>query len=628
MSFSSNQRQNASNQNNMKMMIKHLICAAAAMAVVFACTKPEGTEGSQDLESAGNLVATVESSTPTSVTFSCDLTVNPDAGKSFRAGIMYSTSQRFTTTNAKRAVIENPVDGTHALTIDGLVFSNTYYYSTYVYHHGNYELSEVYSFTTADVEVESEVSDLQHNEVTISGQILLDENTKGVLGVGVKFSNSPDFSSDVIENALDIDDEGRFSTRITGLDEGTTYYYACYVSQGSRKVYKETQKLTTMDPYSDAFGDLDASAATDLSAVGSANSYIVTGPGLYKFKAVQGNSTDHVGEVATVNVLWESYGTAVAPRACELISATSYKDDYAVFNVPADFKEGNALIAAKNSDGDVLWSWHIWLISEQPGECEYANGAGTMMDRNLGALSMEKGDAKGFGLLYQWGRKDPFPGSANLDGSAEAVTTGKPNIEVATQEKATIQYATKNPQTLLLHESNNFMDWLYPTSDGGYDDTRWQSVKTKYDPCPVGWRVPDGGPDGIWAKAGLPESGAISRENIFPDPVNRPNDYYQQLTLYPYPVEDSRLGGFTVLAENAGVDTWYPCAGGISAIDLSFYSVGKEGFYWSVTSCNNANVYGLNFYYYNDTKFEGAFVFGSAMLTRSSANSVRCCREN
>ena len=626
MSFSSNLKQNASNQNNMKMMIKHLICAAAAMAVVFACTKPEGTEGSQDLESAGNLVATVESATPTSVTFSCDLTVDPAAGKSFRAGIMYSTSKRFTTANAKRAVIENPVNGTHTLTIDGLVFSNEYYYSTYVYHHGNYELSEVKEFYTADVQVDSEITDLQHNEVTISGQIHLDENTKGVLGVGVKFSNSPDFSSDVIENALDIDDEGRFSTRITGLDEGTTYYYACYVSQGSRKVPKETKKFTTMDPYSDAFGELDASAATDLSAAGSSNSYIVTGSGLYKFKTVQGNSTEHVGEVATVNVLWESFGTATAPRACELISATWYKDDYAIFNVPADFKEGNALVAAKNSDGEVLWSWHIWLLSEQPSECTYANGAGVMMDRNLGALSMEKGNPQGFGLLYQWGRKDPFPGSANTDGTAEVVTTGKYYLAVATPDKATIEYSVKNPQTFLAHESNAHVDWLAPTASGKYDDTRWQSNKTKYDPCPPGWRVPDGGSNGIWAKAGLPENGAIAR--VDPDPSD--DDYIaDQLVLYPYPVEDKDKAGFTVLAENAGVDTWYPCAGGINPYaETWFVSVGLEGYYWSATSCNNASVYGFSFHYYKDSKTEGAFVFGSTMLSRSLGNSVRCCREN
>ena len=610
----------------MKMMIKHFICAVAAMAVVFACTKPEGTDGSQDLESAGNLVATVESATPTSVTFSCDLTVDPAAGKSFRAGIMYSTSKRFTTANAKRAVIENPVNGTHTLTIDGLVFSNEYYYSTYVYHHGNYELSEVMTFKTADVQVDSEVTDVQHNEVTISGQIHLDENTRGVLGVGVKFSDVQDFSGDVIENTLDIDEEGRFSTRITGLDEGTTYYYACYVSQGSRKVPQETKKITTTDPYSDAFGELDAAAATDLSAQGSSNSYIVTAPGLYKFKAVQGNSTDPVGEVATVNVLWESYGTTVAPRACELISATSYDEGYAIINVPTDFKVGNALVAAKNSDGEVLWSWHIWLLSEQPSECTYANGAGVMMDRNLGALSMEKGNAQGFGLLYQWGRKDPFPGSATLDGTELAVTTGKSYISVATQDKGTIEYATKNPQTFLAHESNSHVDWLAPTASGKYDDTRWQSNKTKYDPCPPGWRVPDGGSNGIWTKAGLPENGAIAR--VDPDPSD--DDYIaDQLVLYPYPVEDKEKAGFTVLAENAGVDTWYPCAGGINPYaETWFVSVGLEGYYWSATSCNNASVYGFSFHYYKDSKTEGAFVFGSTMLSRSLGNSVRCCREN
>ncbi len=103
---------------------------------------------------------------------------------------------------------------------------------------------------------------------------------------------------------------------------------------------------------------------------------------------------------------------------------------------------GNAVIAAYNDDkceGDILWSWHIWVTKEDPtnisnavtyytydwdesGIYGYGNTAGRarvpgygMMSCNLGALSSEPASdaaadkVETYGLLYQWGRKDPFP---------------------------------------------------------------------------------------------------------------------------------------------------------------------------------------------------------------------------
>ncbi|MCC8143462.1 MAG: hypothetical protein LIO97_05900 [Tannerellaceae bacterium] len=35
------------------------------------------------------------------------------------------------------------------------------------------------------------------------------------------------------------------------------------------------------------------------------------------------------------------------------------------------------------------------------------------MDRNLGALSSTPGNGLALGLMYQWGRKDPYPGLNN-----------------------------------------------------------------------------------------------------------------------------------------------------------------------------------------------------------------------
>lgn len=91
---------------------------------------------------------------------------------------------------------------------------------------------------------------------------------------------------------------------------------------------------------------------------------------------------------------------------------------------PDVYKKGNAVVAAKDASGVILWSWHIWL-TDQPNEEVYKNDAGVMMDRNLGALSVQKGSVLSLGLLYQYGRKDPFPSSSSISDATVAKTTGE-----------------------------------------------------------------------------------------------------------------------------------------------------------------------------------------------------------
>ena len=571
-----------------------------ALTCLFACSKIDEPQGPVELESAGSLEAEFKSVTATTATFECDLTRHPDAGKSFRAGIMYSTSKRFTTSSAKRAVIENPASGHYDLVLEGLTFCTDYYYCTYVYHLGEYELSEVKSFSTNNVTVDIDVADVQFNEVTIAGQIHFEDGLEGKIRAGLLFSDVEDFSSErSLESALELDEEGRFQVRITGLDQGATYYYSYYIIQGSTKVKAPAKAFFTMSPYMTAFGELDFSAAKDLSVIEPANCYIVTEPGVYKFKAVRGNSNESIGEVKMVNVLWETFGGMVSPEACELIEATSYKDGYAAVKVPENFKDGNAVVVAKNDLGEVLWSWHFWLTSEYPKEQVYANNAGILMDRNLGSLSTEKGNPKGFGLLYQWGRKDPFPGSATLKGTSMVKTTAKVYATVSSPTEGTMDFAIKNPSTMIFTDGSS-TDWLYNDGTTGIDNTRWQSEKTKYDPCPPGWRVPDGGTKGFWYKAGLPTGGG-----------------------FPYPEEDYAKAGITIPAPYCSEDAWYPAAGSISAVDGTFVEVGRDGMYWSVTPCGRSDVYGFNFYYYMKNT---GYVYHSPMFTRATAASVRCCK--
>ena len=48
------------------------------------------------------------------------------------------------------------------------------------------------------------------------------------------------------------------------------------------------------------------------------------------------------------------------------------------------------------------------MVSDEIGSSTYVNSNIVLMDRNIGALSATLGDPLSMGLLYQWGRKDPF----------------------------------------------------------------------------------------------------------------------------------------------------------------------------------------------------------------------------
>lgn len=222
--------------------------------------------------------------------------------------------------------------------------------------------------------------------------------------------------------------------------------------------------------------------SVNLSQNGTANCYIVSKAGNFRFDAShKGNSGEPTYSGEYAEVLWESFGTEQTPQHGELIESASFNNGHIDFTVPKPFRKGNAVIALKDGSGVILWSWHIWL-TDMPKEQKYSNGAGTMMDRNLGAVSNEFGH--GYGLEYFWGRKDPF-----LPYRVQA-TAAFPEGEMTSKETGTIEYSIKNPMT--------------PIYDGEYEDSfnlgywewkrtkdLWGSDKTMYDPCPVGWRVPD-----------------------------------------------------------------------------------------------------------------------------------------
>jgi hypothetical protein len=132
-------------------------------------------------------------------------------------------------------------------------------------------------------------------------------------------------------------------------------------------------------------------------------------------------------------------------------------------------------------------------------------------------------------------------------------------------------------------------DWYY-TGLSSTDDSRWLSEKTIYDPCPLGWRVPDGAEEGVWVTAKDLSSGYSNYDNTNKG-INFSGDFGNDATI------------------------WHPASGYARYTDGALWVVGYYGYYWSAKS-----TYGLNFYDNNEVRPSGR-------NDQANALSVRCQKE-
>ena len=278
--------------------------------------------------------------------------------------------------------------------------------------------------------------------------------------------------------------------------------------------------------------------SNNLSRLGYANCYMIHTAGDYSFKTRHVDNTP-INNIAKVDWLWASAVEGQSGNA--LVSNIKYENGTVTFT--ASEYEGNALLAAFDEAGNVVWSWHIWF-TDKPAVYDYQNNSipqsGGLtdgyycMDRNLGATDATAlGGYETFGLYYQWGRKDPFIGDAQEERSRDTENGGwkevaKPfgnsgNLTVCnaeyTQAKwvsastnsqvGTIAYATAHPMTFLYSGTGNVANWLdvkgldaAEKNNICYDADKslWRPFqKSNYDPCPVGYQVPR---KGMWVSLG------------------------------------------------------------------------------------------------------------------------------
>lgn len=232
----------------------------------------------------------------------------------------------------------------------------------------------------------------------------------------------------------------------------------------------------------------------------TSNSYIVsTASGTVYIPVKRANQSAELGE--QLPNLGNGWSSSVIWRDNSSLEIETDDTDkvYGIFNVKVTSvgQSGNALVCIKDDSNNILWSWHIWVTDYDPDtESETYNNY-TFMDRNLGAVNDTNGSAGALGLLYQWGRKDPFPGANGISSNASktlysggsgTTTYALTNTTAPSTSENNLETAIRNPSAFYYNASSPY-DW-YCGKSTVQNSTLWGMTKTVYDPCPSGWKVP------------------------------------------------------------------------------------------------------------------------------------------
>ncbi len=377
--------------------------------------------------------------------------------------------------------------------------------------------------------------------------------------------------------------------------KGNQYIYTLKLSETL------TMESVTVAPWiSNTVSNTDISGPTVIPTSKPANCHILApGKTIIIPVGVKGEGKTGYSPIthtaSSVSILWQTttglvtLGTLNSTNQTISVSATSASIT------------GNALIAAYDSDGTtILWSWHIWVTDYNPDTgktYKYTNLAGVsneFMDRNLGATSTAASDVNSYGMLYQWGRKEPFPGSSEYNNAKEPsyVTITKEAVSVYSN----LSNAIKHPMTF--YTNNNSGDW-YTNGNNAYDGNKglWNGyafglAKSTFDPCPSGWRVP-----------------SHYKTNTSSSPFSGMERYSGSLFW--------NTNGYAWTSAGIG---FFPAAGtrGYSLGNLN--SVGSNGNFWT-SSCED--YYNAQGNYFWITSSGANFNYGA----RATGASVRCVRE-
>lgn len=246
---------------------------------------------------------------------------------------------------------------------------------------------------------------------------------------------------------------------------------------------------------------------------------------------------DHANQDITDPWITQSNSGANAPDNAKVVWADesglvtnlgltgSGTNAFVKFEVPASaIKNGNAVIAVTKG-GTVVWSWHLWFAPQDvlgtTAVTNFQNKPYNFTNETLGwkytvwsgssyatprfvkvkveqtvansgvkqtaviTITQNNGNVRqGYSTLYQFGRKDAFPGTD---------TTPDGSFSVEQSSGYSLQNTIQHPDIFYGWSSGyynvNFTNiWSADNTSEGYNDN--PVVKTVYDPCPAGFKMP------------------------------------------------------------------------------------------------------------------------------------------
>lgn len=325
------------------------------------------------------------------------------------------------------------------------------------------------------------------------------------------------------------------------------------------------------------------------AAVEQANCYMILPNQSLTFPVAQSvNGGANLQQPWTASVYWQSSPAFLSVKSTDLKNGSITVSASGI---------GNGLVVLKQY-GKVCWSWHIWVTEYNPvltegyatseniipvpgGEVHrydnefFAATNKVIMDRNLGAMSSRPTtqNIDAYGLLYQWGRKDPFlPKGQKVIGVNTTINDGPVRLRTS----------INNP-TVFYYSGFIYYNWAI------YPESYWSdNVKTIFDPCPPGWRVPD---DDVWE--------GFSQSNIVQDPSGLGMLYTKTKSFFPYCGQRGYEYG-------------------------NFKNVGTAGYQWSSDESSGI----IDFIDYGESFFYSAVGINDTYdLPKASGLSVRCVQE-
>ena len=406
---------------------------------------------------------------------------------------------------------------------------------------------------------------------------------------------------------------------LTATDaEGNTYTYGPKTATFTDGQYYEVKVKMNMCQYVDL--SMVDNAGNAREKQWTANCYMVHTAGAYKLPLVYGNAIkdgaansaawtgvagnnttatfpNHAGtaidapwitKATTGEGVAKGMGITVASAALlwqdaqGLITQVGISGDYLTLTVGKDAttQQGNALVAAKDADGNIVWSWHIWVTTETfatlttvaTGSHDYQ-----VTPVNLGWVPTGGSGKQGYNTYYQWGRKDAFiPGTWNANTNrtvydiSNTAVTGLNYMESTT---ATIADNIKNPTTHYYNSStygpcNTTYYNMWDAQQTGTGNIAMATKKTVYDPCPAGFCVPT--------------------NNLFYFMSN--NGSFRTMTTW-----DGTNKGATWDTSITGNALFFPASGYRIGSSGTLGNVGSDGFYWSASPLGGN--YGRSLYF-------------------------------